>query len=255
MSPLVSQARFARRSASLFPQMPECPGTQWISVAMPWARRACAFWWIHLDNRCPGPGSRWDVRRIAASESLHTATFFTPFSCCLSDIDWHWPDKSEFTDYLEDRGKKWRDTLGHETDAKFNDEDDRTMQRFISCLQRRVTWRDTTTPKKPPSSPARKLKTTMSATTKPKTALSPMPKITSHPSLDHVLVSSTSRINTCTSDVHGGVTIPKDSKLTTSGSRRYPVAWGESNIPSHITQSAVSCTILSPTVLTGLGYA
>jgi hypothetical protein len=35
--PLASGAKFAWRSASSFPGMPECPGTQWISVAMPWA--------------------------------------------------------------------------------------------------------------------------------------------------------------------------------------------------------------------------
>jgi len=37
--------------------MPECPGAQWISVAMPWARRFRALLLIHLASRCPGPGS------------------------------------------------------------------------------------------------------------------------------------------------------------------------------------------------------
>jgi len=63
--------------------MPEWPGTQWISIAMPWARRACALRLIHLATRCPGPGSRCAVRRMAACESL-TTTVSTPCLCIVS---------------------------------------------------------------------------------------------------------------------------------------------------------------------------
>ena len=64
--------------------MPECPGTQWISVAMPWPRRLRALLLIRLASRCPGPGSRCAARRIAACESLKTATVFTPCFCNVS---------------------------------------------------------------------------------------------------------------------------------------------------------------------------
>jgi len=61
--------------------MTECPGTQGISVAMPWARRLRALRLIRLASRCPGPGSRCAARGIAARESLKTANVFTPCFC------------------------------------------------------------------------------------------------------------------------------------------------------------------------------
>jgi len=82
--PLGFRAKLAWGSASSFPGMPECPGTQWISVAMPWARRLRALLLIRLASRCPGPGSRCAARRIAACESLKTATVFTPCTCSVS---------------------------------------------------------------------------------------------------------------------------------------------------------------------------
>jgi len=64
--------------------MLECPGTQWISVAMPWPRRLCALLSIRLASLWPGPGSRCAARRIVACESLMTATVFTPCMCNVS---------------------------------------------------------------------------------------------------------------------------------------------------------------------------
>ena len=64
--------------------MPECPGTQWISVAKPCARRLRALLLIRFASRCAGLGPRCAARRIAASESLKTATVFTPSSCNVS---------------------------------------------------------------------------------------------------------------------------------------------------------------------------
>jgi hypothetical protein len=74
LSLLASQARFTWQSASSFPGMPECPSTQSIPVTMPWARTACALRLISLANPWPGPGSRCAASRIAACESLKTAT-------------------------------------------------------------------------------------------------------------------------------------------------------------------------------------
>jgi hypothetical protein len=61
-----------------------CPGTQWISVSMPASLRFLAHWLIHLARCCPGPGSRCSVRRMAACESLKTATFVTLCVCSVS---------------------------------------------------------------------------------------------------------------------------------------------------------------------------
>jgi hypothetical protein len=52
-------------------------------VAMPWARRFRALLLIDLASHCPGPGCRCAARRIAACESLKTATIFTP---CISNL-------------------------------------------------------------------------------------------------------------------------------------------------------------------------
>ena len=79
-----SLARFAWRSASSFPEMPVCPGTQWISVSMPALRRVLPHWLIHLARCCAGPGSRCSVCRMAACESLKTATFVTQCDCSVS---------------------------------------------------------------------------------------------------------------------------------------------------------------------------
>jgi len=70
--------------ATSFPGMPECPGTDWISVAMPWSRRLRALLLICHASRCPAPGSRCAARRIAAFESLQTATVFTLCTCSVS---------------------------------------------------------------------------------------------------------------------------------------------------------------------------
>jgi len=64
--------------------MPECPGTQWLSVATPWARRLHTLLVIHLASRYPGPGSKCADRLIAACESLKTATILAPCICNVS---------------------------------------------------------------------------------------------------------------------------------------------------------------------------
>jgi len=64
--------------------MADCPRSQWITVAMPWARRFRSLLLIRLARLCPGPGSRCAIRWIVAWESLKTATVFTPCSCNLS---------------------------------------------------------------------------------------------------------------------------------------------------------------------------
>jgi len=64
--------------------MPECPGTQCISVAMPWPSSLRALLLIRLASLGPGPGSGCAARQIAACESLQTATVFTPCLCNVS---------------------------------------------------------------------------------------------------------------------------------------------------------------------------
>jgi len=64
--------------------MPECPGTQWISISIPASRRVFVLSIVHLVSGCPGPESRCSVRRNAACKSLKTATYITPFVCCVS---------------------------------------------------------------------------------------------------------------------------------------------------------------------------
>ena len=122
------------------------------------------------------------------------------------------------------------------------------MQRLISCLQRRVTRRATTTPKKAPPSPARKPKTATSPGAKPKTASSPAPKITSAPSLEHILVPPTTPINKRTSDVHVGSTTPAFSSSTSLRLTKDSVAWGGSTTFRGTTRSVVSSAVPSPTV-------
>jgi len=78
--------KFACRSTTMFPSMPECPGTQWISVAMLWGRRHRTLLLIRLTCSCPGPGSRCAVHRIVTCGSLMTATVVTPCCCKFSRI-------------------------------------------------------------------------------------------------------------------------------------------------------------------------
>jgi hypothetical protein len=56
--PLVSQAMFALQSSFSFLGIPECPGTQWISVVMPSVRRLRALLLNRHASRCLGLGSR-----------------------------------------------------------------------------------------------------------------------------------------------------------------------------------------------------
>jgi hypothetical protein len=131
---------------------------------------------------------------------------------------------------------------------KLNDDDVSTMQRLIPCLQRRVTRRATTTPKKSPPSPARKPNTATSPAAKPKTASSPAPKITSAPSLEHILVPPTTPINKRTSDVHVGSTIPAMSSSTELRPRGDWVARGSCSTRKGTTRSAVWSMVPTPTV-------
>jgi hypothetical protein len=82
--PLASGAMFTLQSASSFPGMPECPRTQWTSVALAWARRLHPLLWICLTSHCHGPGSRCAARRSAACESLKSDTVFTACFCNVS---------------------------------------------------------------------------------------------------------------------------------------------------------------------------
>ena len=141
-----------------------------------------------------------------------------------------------------------RDLLGLTPDAKLNDDDVCTMQRLISCLQRRVTQGATTTTKKAPPRSARKPKTTTSPAAKPKTTSSPTPMITSAPSLEHILVPPTTPINKHTSDVRVGSTPSAISSTTSLWPRRDSVARGRSTTHRGTTQIVVSSTIPSPTV-------
>jgi len=72
--------------------MPECWGTQLISVTMPWARRIQALLLVLLLSRCRGLGSICAACAIADSESLQTATVFTPCFCnvCFFSITTSW---------------------------------------------------------------------------------------------------------------------------------------------------------------------
>lgn len=79
MSPLTLRVTFALGSTSSLPRIVECPGTQWFSVLIPWARRVCALPLIRLASRCPELGSGCAVQQMAAYESLKTTAIFTPY--------------------------------------------------------------------------------------------------------------------------------------------------------------------------------
>jgi len=84
VSPLASRARFASWSDSLFQEMPEWPGSQWMLVAILCTRRVCGLQLICPANGYPSTGSWCAVSRIAACESPKTATVSTPCSWSLS---------------------------------------------------------------------------------------------------------------------------------------------------------------------------
>jgi len=64
--------------------MVECCGTQWISIVMRLARILRTLLLITPASHCPGPASRYATCRIAACESLNTATVFTACICKVS---------------------------------------------------------------------------------------------------------------------------------------------------------------------------
>jgi hypothetical protein len=64
--------------------IPECSGTEWLLVTMPWARILRILLLIHLASRHPGPGSWCATRLIAACQSLKNNTFITPCICNVS---------------------------------------------------------------------------------------------------------------------------------------------------------------------------
>ena len=126
-----------------------------------------------------------------------------------------------------------------------------TIQRIISCLQREVTRRATTTPKNVPSNPVRKSKTTTNHTTIPTTASWPVEKtkIISASSIDHILVTQTTQIKP-TSDVRVGSIIPTMSSSTSLWPSQDLAGWGRSTTHSGTTQLGISYVILSPTLVT-----
>jgi len=146
-----------------------------------------------------------------------------------------------------------RERLGLTPDAKLNDADVRTMETLISCLQRSVTRRATTTPRKAPPSPARQSQTATSPAAKPPTTSSPAPKISSVSSFDHILVPPTTTINKRSLDVRVGSTTPAMWSSTSSRPRGDSVARGRSTTPWGTTQSAVLSKIPPATVSGVLG--
>jgi len=111
------------------------------------------------------------------------------------------------------------DLPGLAQDTKLLDDDICTIQILISCLQRRVNWRATITPKKAPSRPAKMSKTATSSAARRNNASSPARKITSATSLDKIRVSLTTLINNRTSDVYVGSTTPSISSSISFGPR------------------------------------
>jgi len=75
---LGSHAKFTGWSSSSFPELPECLGTEWNSVAMPCGKRFCTLQLMHITSPSHAPGSRCSIYRIAACELLTTATILTP---------------------------------------------------------------------------------------------------------------------------------------------------------------------------------
>jgi len=98
VSPLASGTTFAWWCASSFLGIQEYPGSHSISGLSRWEMRAWAALMIHLASRCPSPGTRCAVNRMAACESLRTATIFTP---CL------WQRFSLFNRHFERAGMLW----------------------------------------------------------------------------------------------------------------------------------------------------
>jgi hypothetical protein len=81
---LASRAKFTLQSAQSVPGVPEYPGTCWMSVLRPWARRDRALWLIYFTSLCPGSGPSGGVHQIGACESVKTATVFTLCCCSIS---------------------------------------------------------------------------------------------------------------------------------------------------------------------------
>ena len=79
-----SRARFAWRSACVFPGMPVCARTQWIYVLILASQIVFALQLFHLLSAYPGYGSRCSMNRMAACESLNTGTFVTQCVCSVS---------------------------------------------------------------------------------------------------------------------------------------------------------------------------
>jgi len=145
-------------------------------------------------------------------------------------------------------GDNLQDLLGLKPNPKLNDDDVRTMQRLISCVQRRVARRATPTPWHTPQRPGRKFKTPTSPATNLTTISSPAPKITSAPSLNHILVPPSPPINKCTSDVCVGSTTSTVSNPTSLRPRGDSVTQGSSTTHRGTTRSGELCITPSPTV-------
>jgi len=149
-----------------------------------------------------------------------------------------------------------RDVMGLTPDVKTSDDDVHTVQKLISCLKRRVTWRATITPKNPPSCPTRKSKTATSPSAKLKTAThcTSRMKITPAPSFEHILFTPTTPIEP-TSDVCIGsptLAIWSSTSLRPMG---VWVAWGSTTTSRGTAWSPVSSGIPSLTAPDVSGYA
>ena len=84
------RAGFSRQSASSFPGMAVCPGTQCILVSILALRRVLTLGLIYLARGCLSPGFMCSVHWMAAGELLKTSSIVAPGVCRVSVviIDW-----------------------------------------------------------------------------------------------------------------------------------------------------------------------
>jgi len=174
----------------------------------------------------------------------------------VSYIDRNWPRKLEFSDIREMVANKCQYFLELTPDVKINDDNVHTIQIHITSFWRRVTGRATATPKKDTLSPTRKSNTWMGRTTTSRLTSSWAPEtmITWGYLGGIILVTPTTLIN-YTLDV----SVVSTTLALSSSSPMRP--WGDSVVLSWgnslwgTIRSAVSPTILSPTVLVVSGDA
>ena len=81
VSPVKSKATFIWRSDSLCPAIPECPGTQWISISITLARIDFPLWLRCLVSPSLGADFWCAHQRLASCTLLKMATIFTQCRC------------------------------------------------------------------------------------------------------------------------------------------------------------------------------